>query len=186
MANTFIGNYYSWNAATAGSGALTNAANSGNNAANIDASKLVDATSSICSKGWKLPTSGRYYNSDISNMSYPFEREGSFINLLKAYGYPEGKEGAGWTTNSTRPVTSITGTGRTRLDFAPMYFVRSGYIIPSDGALRYGSYGGLYWSNTAAPNTSLNTYDLYFFTTNVFPADTSRRYDGLPIRCLAR
>ena len=62
-----LGNYYQWNAATAGTGGtITNA----------------DATASICPKGWRLPTSNSYTN------NY------SFGKLTNAYGITNSAHGS--------------------------------------------------------------------------------------------
>ena len=78
-----IGNYYQWNAATAGQGGtITNK----------------DATSSICPKGWRLPTSNIYTE------NY------SFGKLTNAYGI----------TNNSKSDTALLSS--------PLFFVRGGYI----------------------------------------------------------
>ena len=61
-AHYLVGNYYSWPAATAGSG--NNVSSSG------------DATDSICPANWRLPLSSSTYN----------ETPGSFYYLLNQYG----------------------------------------------------------------------------------------------------
>ena len=79
------GYYYSWNAATAGSGGSITSG---------------QAASSICPKGWELPTS--------SNTS-----SGSFYYLLSQYG-----------------LTSNVTFGSNNIALAPLYFVRSGTVYP--------------------------------------------------------
>lgn len=65
-----MGNYYFYNAATAGSGGPTTVG--------------VNAADSICPKGWQLPYSTAQYNADTT----------SFHNLLQSYG---GLSGTNWT-----------------------------------------------------------------------------------------
>ncbi|MDO4612340.1 MAG: hypothetical protein Q4B29_02700 [Candidatus Saccharibacteria bacterium] len=63
-----LGNYYQFNAATAGKGA------------SVTSSQGEVADSSICPKGWKLPLSGSNSNA----------KAGSFYNLLNSYGIASG------------------------------------------------------------------------------------------------
>lgn len=179
-AHYLIGNYYTWNAATAGSGVNISSPNS----ASTNLSDLVDANDSICPRGWRLPTDGRYYNGGIA---YPFERDNSFVKLLVAYGYPAGNAEAGWSIQNGTPYTSITGTGKTRLDFAPMYFMRNGHVSPTIGAFRDAGRSSSYWSSTATPNSN-NIYalDLSFDWTVVFVSNSNSRYNGFPMRCVAK
>ena len=93
--NTTYGNYYNWYAATAGSG--TCAMTSGN------------ASSSICSKGWKLPTSGsstsdfqvlyNNYNSSAAMRGDPV----NFVLSGYRYGsstYGQGSGGFYWSSTA--------------------------------------------------------------------------------------
>ena len=56
-----VGNYYQWNAATAGTGGTITSSN---------------ASGSVCPKGWKLPSSG----------STPGMSKGTFAYMLQQYG----------------------------------------------------------------------------------------------------
>lgn len=69
-AHYLIGNYYQWNAATAGTGASTEVG--------------ANAVGSICPKGWKLPHSG--VGNDVN---------GSFNDLLSKYGITSKTTGVG-------------------------------------------------------------------------------------------
>ena len=75
-----IGNYYSWNAATAGTG---------NSAGSTQGTK---AAGSICPKGWHLPTAG----------TGSYNTKGSFAYLLRQYGFATSDTGGnvGTTPNS--------------------------------------------------------------------------------------
>ena len=71
--NTTYGNYYNWYAATAGTG--TCSMSSGN------------ASSSICPKGWRLPTGGSGSTSDFRILAYKYDRStsammGSPVNFV--------------------------------------------------------------------------------------------------------
>ena len=94
----YIGNYYNWYTATAGTG-TQNGVTSGN------------ATSSICPKGWKLPTGGA--NSDITGLT------GALVNIT--------------TNTGSVPTQSFT------MQSSPNYFVLSGYY--NSGVNNQGSYG---------------------------------------------
>ena len=137
-AHYHVGNHYTWNAATAGTGGADVVGE--------------DATDSICPKGWQLPT---------SNNSNP----GSFQALTNAYSI------------------SSNAAGSTALVSAPLYFVRSGYVI--SGSLRRAGYYGAYWSSTASSDTS-NAYELSFYSGSVNPSFSDYRYYGFSVRCLAR
>ena len=137
-AHYHVGNHYTWNAATAGTGGTITSQ---------------DATDSICPKGWQLPTSNN-------------SNSGSFQALTNAYNI------------------SSNAAGSTALVSAPLYFVRSGYVL--SGSLRYaGSYGD-YWSSTAGSNT-IFAYELYFNSGYVNPSNIGShlRYYGQSVRCLA-
>ena len=134
-AHYHVGNHYTWNAATAGTGGTITSA---------------EATDSICPKGWRLPTS---------------TSSGEYQALMNAYS-----------------ISSNTD-GSTALVSAPLYSVRSGYV--HSGSLRLAGYEGVYWSSTAASNTSY-AYSLYFNSGIVTPSYLSYRYLGNSVRCLAR
>lgn len=188
-AHYLTGNYYQWGTATAGSGLSTDVTNTSEGFTNV--SKLVDATSSICPKGWKLPTSGAYDQTiDDVRSAWPYEREDSFYNLLATYGYPEtGKNGEAtisWMVNNGFPYTSIIGEGKTRIDFAPLYATRSGYVWPGTGSIRGAGIDSFLQSSTAYPGSATIAYDFYMNTSNVYPAYNESRAYGLSTRCMAR
>lgn len=62
-----------------------------------------------------------------------------------------------------------------------MYFQYSGYA-GSGGITSVGS-GGRYWSST--PSSSDGAYDLYLNSSRANPSNTSTRYVGYSVRCLA-
>ena len=133
-AHYHVGNHYTWNAATAGTGGTITSA---------------EATDSICPKGWRLPTS---------------TRSGEYQALMNAYSI------------------SSNDAGSTALVFAPLYFVRSGYV--SSGSLLFAGNESDYWSSTAYSDTS-DAYFLYFTLGYVRPSGYDTRYNGQSVRCLA-
>ena len=134
-AHYLAGNYYQWNAATAGTGGSD------------VTTRYQDATGSICPKGWKLPTSG---NSNL----------GSFAGLTNAYGI--GNNSAGATALTESPLYfipagyvysgSLNDAGRSGNYWSStaysstyayhLYFYPS-YVSPSN----YG-YGGRYYGRS--------------------------------------
>lgn len=141
-AHYLAGNYYSWEAATAGTG-------------HSYTSSGPQAPDSICPKGFELPTSGSSFNST----------PGSFYNLLNQYGF-----------------TSSTGSGTNSITRAPLFFVRSGYVYPSNYLGYAGNYGD-YWSSVA--RSSSYAYNLDFYSSNVYPSSGGIRYYGQSVRCVA-
>ena len=133
------GNYYSWQAATAGT------APSGSGT----------ASSSICPKGFELPTSGSSFNST----------PGSFYNLLNQYG-----------------LTGSPTSGNNNIIKAPLYFVRAGHVYGGSTLNNAGSHG-YYWSSVAL--SSSDVYELLFHPSAVRPSTNSNRYTGFPVRCVA-
>jgi uncharacterized protein (TIGR02145 family) len=83
-----------------------------------------------------------------------------------------------WTWNSANGRGyEIKPDGLTTTLFLPA----SGYRSLGNGALYYqGSYG-YYWSINAI---ATNAYDLYFHSSNVFPANSSNRANGFALRCI--
>ena len=65
---------------------------------------------------------------------------------------------------------------------APLFFVRSGYVIPTD-YLDNAGLSGDYWSSVA--DSSSDAYLLYFGSSNVVPSLSSYRYNGQSVRCVA-
>ena len=110
-AHYLAGNYYQWNAATAGTGA--NVTKGGD-----------DASSSICPKGWRLPSRGS--SSKTGNEFYEL-------------------------TNTAYGITSSTD-GANSLRKSPLYFVPAGCV--GSGSLNYAGNYGDYWSSTAYSSSS--------------------------------
>ena len=131
-AHYLVGNYYSWNAATA------NSTGSGSGT----------ATQSICPKGFKLP-------SDSGN--------GSYYTLINAYDI------------------SSNIAGGTAMRSAPLFFVRSGSVIPPDNLIGAGG-SGSYWFSVAYSSS-----DAYYLLLDSSLVDSNffYRYYGQSVRCVA-
>lgn len=185
-----IGNYYQFGVATASTGAGI----AGTNATGADGGGLTNANSSICPKGWQLPKSGRNISATETIFGVgpgeSFDIDKSFYNLLEAYGYTREAE---WDINGgnahTAIVTSMSDgetAQKVRVDYAPMYFVRSGNIDPSSGTLLDSGSYGYGWSSTVFPDSFYYAYDFGFNATRVYPSRSGARYLGFPIRCIAK
>lgn len=128
------------------------------------------APESICPKGWTLPEG----SADTS---------GSRFYLLKTYGLASrGQYGDSGSLTS----------GNYNIAAAPLYFVRSGYVIPYSGALVNLGVYGVMWSGTRA--STGEGIMLEFSKTSLTAARSSyttgggynSMATGEPIRCIAR
>ncbi len=190
-----VGNYYQWNTATAGSGG-----------SNGD----VNATDSICPKGWKLPTSGdmtksnNLLNGSVYNQlaGYgltaeinPAENKNSNSVLSIAGSYTVNRRtGVGGTNSLAWPTTGVTVTTvsvATAIDARtiPLYLPYSGNISPyrEGGKLIFGRSAD-FWSSTGSANyDSGRVAWLYGLDDKLIePAmGTWDRTNGYTVRCLA-
>ncbi len=162
--------YYSWNAATAGTGGTSSsdaiAANS-------------QAPSSICPKGWTLPIGGGSSNVNT---------ESTWSDYYKLF------RNMGLTiSTSSLSATGYTNWGSGDLDIVQnkldsnskvIYnFKYTGYVV--DGSLDYGTTVGRWWSSTAG--SADYAYRLNILSSNVYPGtDFNYRYNGFAVRCIAR
>ncbi|MBR3180192.1 hypothetical protein IKF57_01535 [Candidatus Saccharibacteria bacterium] len=144
-----VGNYYNWSAAVAMNSTSGYTSSTLANPAN-------NPQTSICPKGWRLPTI-----SNASNTTAGSTNEFGRLNQLY---------------NSGSTSTSQN------LEAAPLYFVRSGYVLSSQ---QYSAgNNGNYWSSSV--DSSSGAYDLYFSSSYVNPTNDLSRYDGFSVRCVAR
>ncbi len=188
-----IGNFYQWVTATAGTGEVAFQENVKNGYEGYsDASKLTDATGSICPKGWKMPTSGKYLQPvEGPTSAWPYAREDSYYELMRAYGYPEtGKNASptvGWTLNNGTPYTAMNN-GVRRVDYEPMYFAKAGSINSETGWLSSPAHFGYVWASTLDPSLEERTsvYQLFFEGNAAYPVGNSGGAHGKAVRCLAR
>ena len=140
--------YYSWDAVTLGSGRTITTENT-------------DAPQSICPKGWRLPTSGKWSN-------YEWKR-GDFYILATAYGADlenNYSENSATFYNNAGPGTTAN-------------FIVSGSY---DGTYDDGGSYGYYWSSTSRSSDSARA--LFFKTDYLTVAGNIDRYMGDSVRCL--
>ena len=153
--NTPCYSYYSWDAATLGSGRSISTDNT-------------DAAQSICPKGWKLPSA--------HNGSGAAAEATDFRKLMIGYGGSNSIQ----TYNSSTTPTGATMYGNIGPGTTPN-FLLAGYYYNSwfyDG----GSYGS-YWSSTSYSGV-YNARSLSFNSSNVYSADYNGRLGGFNVRCL--
>ncbi len=143
------GAYYTWCAATAGC-KTTDETNSGENE---------QAASSICPKGWRLPTGGN---------------DGEYQALYNKY------TTATWTTNNSKNGRWL---GAADAISGGTFFPAAGFVWHGESSPIYTGPGGYYWSGTATSETGAS--HLTFGSNNISPATTNNRYQGLSIRCIA-
>ena len=139
------GAYYTWNAATAGT------------STSISSSSL-QAASSICPKGWKLP---------ISNGL------GSYATLNNT------SSANGWKSQV------INGKSYNGRSFGGTAFFPAAGVVYSGALNNVGSEGN-YWTRSAkVASSSSDAYTLFFTSTALNPSGSSGPYDGRTIRCVA-
>ncbi len=163
------GAYYSWFAATAGTG---------------DASVAVggqDVDASICPKGWRLPTSNKT-SATATGYNYSFNK--LVIDPLTGAPYAMSddanyKANAWKSANYTNTLLGLTNAAGAV--FSNGFFPAAGYV--ASGSLNGVGSEGYYWSSTAGSST--HAYDLYFYSSVVNTSDTSYRYNGISVRCVA-
>ena len=123
-----------------------------------------DAEGSVCPKGWELPSSG-------DSAASPSTTKNTFARLLSKYGV----------------ASSLTGTVdgvNYNIAEAPLYFVRSGSTNIDTSKLRVLGQGGDYWAGTPYSNPN-DAYRMSFNNARIGTANTSLRWDGYPLRCVA-
>ena len=146
--------YYSWDAATLGSGRSISTINQ-------------NAPYSICPKGWKLPTT--YDGSGTAAGATDFRK------LMIALG---GSNSVQTYSSSTTP-TGNTMYGK--LIASPYNFLLAGYY--SSSSLYSGGSNGRYWSATSY-SSETNARGLSFSSANVYSAGNSSRKNGHSVRCV--
>ena len=153
-----VGNYYQWNAATAGTGGTITSSN---------------ASGSVCPKGWKLP--------NVNGIT----GKGSFRYLLQQYGLAS--ESGNGTLTGTSPVNNNTyNIALSPLFFVRGGFINLGSKdVSPDGKITFYSAGqyGYYWSSRASSNAD-TAYYLDFGSSSVDLSYGTDRYYGYSLRCL--
>lgn len=162
------GNFYLFNAAVAGSAT---------DKMSTDASALTSSMTSICPKGWRLPTSGNLGSgtgTEISHTAFKSQKY-SFYDLVAAYGF---SNELGYNWNNGVPQLDPHG----KMNEAPLYFTVTGQV--ANNMVNYPGIGR-YFSGTMDV-TVTKAYMLNVTTTVVRPAYLHNRNLGLPIRCVAQ
>lgn len=177
-----IGNSYSYNTATAGSGGTIVYAN---------------AKDSICPKGWKLPTAGD--TSNIDNI-----KSGSFYNLANSYGLTTtgtsvdttttiwfrnsvgGTNPTSWTNTGIASRQYHIGAGDFSSNTAPLYFVNVGRTVIQRDIQSSANSIAYLWSATAGSSSDRAFWAQFSPMLNSVSYTTSNgRFHGFNIRCLA-
>ena len=148
--------YYSWDAATLGSGRTLNQENN-------------DALYSICPKGWKLPTTGNSTNEEW--------KRGSLYPLAINYGasLESSVEDSSSTTGANFFNNAGPGTAAN--------FLLSGFYM--NGSLRNGGGYGLYWSASSYSSTAM-ARSLALSSSFVSVSNYANRRSGFSVRCMVR
>ena len=149
--------YYSWDAATLGSGRAIVTDNT-------------DAEQSVCPKGWKLPST---YNG-----SGTAAEAADFRALMIGYG---GSNSIQTYDSSTTP-TGSTMYGNIGPGTTPD-FLLAGYYLGYGDPFKYGGSVAFYWSSTADSDTSKAHY-FNVYPSGVNSAWRDYRYMGFSVRCL--
>ena len=150
--------YYSWDAATLGSGRSISTDNT-------------DASYSICPKNWKLPTTS---NTSIDN----WRTESDFYVFAHQYGFNEyGNTTATFDEAYDSRFYDQAGPGTTP------DFLLGGYYMY--GSFYNGGTEGEYWSATS--NSNSNEAQLFIFSSGyVNSASYRSRIQGSSVRCLLK
>ena len=162
-AHYLVGNFYQWNAATAGSGGTITSGELNDFPAALE-TNLVSAEDSICPKGWELPK---------------FWGNTSFINLFSQYSSDD-------TSNIFTGLTTETMSGTInggKIATSPLYLQYSG-DAGMDGVLKGAGAVGDFWSSTASSDPS-RAFGLSFLESEVYVLFDTFRARGFSIRCLA-
>ena len=154
--NTPCYSYYSWDAATLGSGRTIAVENT-------------DAEQSICPKGWRLPTSG-----SSSNEGW---KRGDFYALAKAYG--ANLESADYDNSSATGANFYNNAGP---GTTPNFLLAGFY---SNSSFNSGGSLGYYWSATSG-STSADARYLVFSSGGVWSANIYHRRLGFAVRCILK
>ena len=138
------GALYNWYTATAGTGTYSTSSST--------------VSSSICPKGWRLPTGGS---------------GGEFTALDIAWG------GTGSNRYDANTYSTFIGNYNTGNNGG---FGLAGYIYGSS-LYNVGTYGD-WWSSTASSSNGAYNLNLYSGNTHVYPQNNDRKYPGYSVRCI--
>ncbi len=155
--NTPCGSYYSYLAATAGTGSSVATYN--------------NASGSICPKGWRLPTITTSNANPQTNNNW---KTGDFYALATAYGANLESNYYDSSSATSANFYNNAGPGTTS------GFLLAGYY--DYAKFYYGGSLGRYWSSTAG--STYYAYNLNFTSSNVESARDSSRRSGFSVRCV--
>ncbi len=159
------GAYYTWYAATAGTSTSAT-------------TQYAQAPSSICPKGWRLPSAGIDDNAtaDVKTAQYGY----SYNKLVAGNNYLKVGTNSDWTNKVQSNGYWLGGKVADAKDAA--FFPAAGLV--GNGSLGVVGSVGYYWSSTARDGAG--TYYLNFISSDVNPSSTDNgRYSGLSVRCVA-
>ena len=153
--NTPCGSYYSWLAATAGTGSST--------------ANYHNAPSSICPKGWRLPTATTSNANATSGTNY---QSGDFYQMAIHYGLASGVLVE--DPDNDPKFIDYAGPGT-----VPNFLLAGRY---NSGLFYYGGNGGSYWSATASGSPL--AYSMGFNSGGVGSVYNDSRKLGFSVRCV--
>ncbi len=162
--NNYVGCYYNWYTATAGVGLGGNVAGSITPVGTSVGYK--DVSSSICPKGWYLPTGG-----GVPLTGSTSDRPNSDFNVLYN-NYPSAADML--VSNPTTTYDNTTGQPRPGLLLSGFY---------SSGGAYYVAQSGDYWSRSAYSKGM--AYRLSLNSSAVYPQNYGSKYVGMSVRCVA-
>lgn len=160
-----VGNYYQYNAATAGTGVNLNTHNA-------------SASGSICPKNWRLPNDGAA--ADHRPLT-----TGDAYKLLISYGYPDASK---YTVNEYNAATVNTPADMNPAAVNAFLFApRSGGIyLNSTSTWAYIYLGSTLVTQSSSAAGEITNYHASLNGTIVAPAIAENRRIGYSVRCLAR
>ncbi len=141
----------------------------------------IDVPTSICPKGWKLPTSDRNQTTH-----YPLDRADSFFQLYSYYGFPSDPNS--YTIQPNRaPVVDIKDNALSEnLIKSPIYMTRAGVVFSNRNYLSNVGMTAIYRSSTSySDSTYRQTFSAYLDFNVMSPANADSNLTATTVRCLA-
>ena len=127
---------------------------------------------------------GYYYSWNAATANSTGSSSGTATQSICPKGFelpPNSGNGSYNTLLSQYGLTSSTTSGNNSITRASLFFVRSGYVSPTNYLVGAGS-SGYYWSSVAY---SSDAYYLSFLYSSVSPPGHGVRYVGRSVRCVA-
>ncbi len=166
-ANSGSTGYYNWYTATAGAG---NSSFTTNNQS---------VNTSICPKGWTLPTGGTAGNANTENTWSNFYKLFRNMGLTISTSSLSTTGSTSWGSGDLNTVQNATDSNSKVI----YNFKYTGYVY--NGSLNYGTDRGYWWSSTAY--SARSAYGLSIYSSYVYPGTVAfYRYFGIAVRCIAR